>query len=222
MIFSQHEHFLGTVPDERFALFGVGVARMKEFHDLKVALVDIEMDVVHVKVRCGCLPHPHLRMVSANFLPDRQAEAFGLIAAAHKQEIQKSGLTLGFRDNDCAARKPVLRPQSICMGAFLGRRCFNVFLRKNVFLSFPKTSFETVLKRLLHGNLESLQLFLGKPTNHDICHGNNPYEKKSSAFCQCKKPSSLVILSGGRPADTLADDPLRYGVPPSMHCWNVF
>lgn len=82
-----------------FGIVGVGVVAVVEFHDVKSAAVDVEMDIPCLKIRRDRFPYPDIGIELFDLAPRRIAYALAVNAGRHEQYFKIAAFALGVYDN---------------------------------------------------------------------------------------------------------------------------
>ena len=125
-------HMLDETEGTLFVLVGVGGIRMalvEELHDVKTALVDVEVDVAHLEVRGHQLPLPHIGVRLLDGGPCACADAASVRARIDRDNLDLSAISLHCEDNAADWSAILDDAQSLDLGP--AERLFNVFSRKD-------------------------------------------------------------------------------------------
>lgn len=112
----------------RLRIVRIGMGAIEEFHDVKSALVDIEMDVSRLKVRHTGLPDLCFRIKAFDFLPGNRTDAFAVCRWVDEQEIQMIVLRLFMDRQDKSSDDPAGFPDTV--GSTVIDAVFNGFYGK--------------------------------------------------------------------------------------------
>mgnify|MGYP000297975288 FL=1 len=101
---------------------GAGVVLVEELDDVEAALIDVEMDVAHLEVRCFQLPLRHLGMGRFDGGPGPRPNALAVNRRVHREEQDLALIPVdcedGIADADSVLNEPV-RPRARRVQRFL-------------------------------------------------------------------------------------------------------